>query len=72
MMTPPDSERRIDAALKLAPMSVNTLSRCLMLSHSTVRRVLSELESCRRVVRCRTRDRSRRMGLPGYVYERRA
>lgn len=71
-MNPTPAQDRIDAALRLAPMTVNTLSRCLMLSPGSIRRALDELHSRRRVVRYRTHGRTGRLGAPGYVYERRA
>lgn len=61
--------QRVDNALQLAPMTVSTLSRCLMLSTSAVRGALSDLQSRRRVVRKRVRA-IHTMGAPAYVYER--
>jgi len=71
-MSPSPAQHRVDAALRLAPMTVNALSQCLTLSRTVVRRALDELHSRRRVVRYRTRCRTRRAGAPPYVYERRA
>lgn len=65
------AKHRVTGALTLAPMTVGTLSRCLSLSPSSVRRVLDELHSLRRVTRYRVHQRAGRMGAPSYVYERR-
>lgn len=71
-MNPVPAQDRVDAALRLAPMTVSTLSRCLMLSPGSVRRALDEMQSRRRVVRYRLHGGSRRVGRRSYVYERRA
>lgn len=66
------SVERIVQALKLAPMTVRQLARCLMLGETAVRAALDELWSRLRVVRYRTLHRTRRMGAAPYVYELRA
>ena len=63
---------RIKDALRLAPMTVRQIARCLTLGLGTVRRILDDLHSRCKVTRYRTQTRSSHYGTPPYVYELRA
>ena len=71
-MTRPPLRQRITAALRLQPMTVDQLARCLTVSCSAVRNALGYLEILRRAVRYRVHPRIRRNGAPPFVYEVRA
>lgn len=63
---------RIMAALKLAPMTVSQLAKCLSAHVSGVRQALDELYSTCSVIRYRMQTRRRCNGAPPFFYEARS
>lgn len=63
------SQRRIVAALQLAPMTPDDLARCLSLHRTTVRHTLADLQFLGRVTRHPSGPRKRITGPAPYVYE---
>lgn len=63
------SQRRIIAALQLAPMTAEQLSRCLMLHRRTVELSASNLFARGKVIRYAAKPRKRVPGPTPYIYE---
>lgn len=64
----PHSQHRIEAALRLAPMTRRQLARCLSLDYGTVHESVQALE-VRHKVRARGIDRHSHFGPPVVVFE---